>query len=196
MRVPDGNIVAIGGLMSQRAGRTRARRFPELGDVPLSWAACSATARAHFAKRELVILIKPTVIQSERDWAEDLARTREPDVRLLAARRPAAWCGSEERAIVYLRHFGLKELPFVITPDTAYAFESRSQREALNTLLVAQELGEGFIKIVGEVGTGKTLLCRQLPREAARRHGHRLPPEPRAAPAAPCCYALAQELRI
>jgi MSHA biogenesis protein MshM len=63
---------------------------------------------------------------------------------------------------VYLSHFGLKELPFRITPDTGYAFESRSQREALNMLLVAQELGEGFIKVIGEVGTGKTLLCRRL----------------------------------
>jgi MSHA biogenesis protein MshM len=63
---------------------------------------------------------------------------------------------------VYLSHFGLKELPFKITPDTGYAFESRSQRETLNMLLVAQDLGEGFIKVVGEVGTGKTLLCRRF----------------------------------
>lgn len=63
---------------------------------------------------------------------------------------------------MYLQHFGLRELPFGITPDTSYVFGSRSHRRALNTLLVALQLGEGFIKITGEVGTGKTLLCRRL----------------------------------
>lgn len=63
---------------------------------------------------------------------------------------------------VYLEHFGLTELPFGITPDTAYAFTTQSHQEGLNTLLVALAGGEGFIKITGEVGTGKTLLCRRL----------------------------------
>jgi MSHA biogenesis protein MshM len=63
---------------------------------------------------------------------------------------------------MYLQHFGLSELPFGITPDTAFAFSARSHQEALNTLLVALDSGEGFIKITGEVGTGKTLLCRKL----------------------------------
>lgn len=61
---------------------------------------------------------------------------------------------------MYERHFGLKELPFGLTPDTAYAYTSTSHQEALNTLLVAAKNGEGFMKITGEVGTGKTLLCR------------------------------------
>jgi MSHA biogenesis protein MshM len=62
----------------------------------------------------------------------------------------------------YLRHFGLREPPFGITPDTTYFFACRSIQEALNTLLVAVANGEGFIKITGEVGTGKTLLCRKF----------------------------------
>jgi MSHA biogenesis protein MshM len=62
----------------------------------------------------------------------------------------------------YLKHFGLRELPFGITPDTSYFFACRSIQEALNTLLVAVTNGEGFIKITGEVGTGKTLLCRKF----------------------------------
>lgn len=62
----------------------------------------------------------------------------------------------------YLMHFGLRELPFGITPDTSFFFPCRSAQEALNTLLVALENGEGFIKITGEVGTGKTLLCRKF----------------------------------
>jgi MSHA biogenesis protein MshM len=63
---------------------------------------------------------------------------------------------------MYLAHFGLSEPPFALTPDTAYAFSTRSHQEALNTLLVAADAGEGFIKISGEVGTGKTLLCRRF----------------------------------
>ncbi|HYR34085.1 MAG TPA: AAA family ATPase [Burkholderiales bacterium] len=62
----------------------------------------------------------------------------------------------------YLRHFGLREPPFGITPDTHYFYACRSPQEALNTLLVAVGNGEGFIKITGEVGTGKTLLCRKF----------------------------------
>jgi len=64
--------------------------------------------------------------------------------------------------MMYLNHFGLKELPFSITPDTSFYFASRSYQEGLNTLLFAVISGEGFIKITGEVGTGKTLLCRKL----------------------------------
>lgn len=63
---------------------------------------------------------------------------------------------------MYLEHFRLIEAPFAITPDTAFAFRSQTQQDALAALEVAYQLGEGFVKVVGEVGTGKTLLCRQL----------------------------------
>ncbi len=63
---------------------------------------------------------------------------------------------------MYLEHFGLTEPPFGITPDTSFFFAFSSYQEALNTLLVAARTGEGFIKITGEVGTGKTLLCRKF----------------------------------
>jgi MSHA biogenesis protein MshM len=63
---------------------------------------------------------------------------------------------------MYKAHFGLRELPFGLTPDTSYFFTSPHSQEALNTLLVAARNGEGFIKITGEVGTGKTLLCRKF----------------------------------
>jgi MSHA biogenesis protein MshM len=62
----------------------------------------------------------------------------------------------------YLRHFGLREAPFGITPDTSFFFACRATQEAFNTLVVAVSNGEGFIKITGEVGTGKTLLCRKF----------------------------------
>ena len=63
---------------------------------------------------------------------------------------------------MYLKHFGLREFPFSITPDTSFFFSSGVSQEALNTVLIAARTGEGFIKITGEVGTGKTLLCRKL----------------------------------
>jgi MSHA biogenesis protein MshM len=61
---------------------------------------------------------------------------------------------------VYENHFGFREPPFGLTPDPSYFFACSSYREALETLLVAALNGEGFIKIIGEVGYGKTLLCR------------------------------------
>src|SRR5665647_1994349 len=63
---------------------------------------------------------------------------------------------------MYLHHFGLRESPFSLTPDTSFFFACSSYQEALNTLLVAARNGEGFIKITGEVGNGKTLLCRKF----------------------------------
>lgn len=63
---------------------------------------------------------------------------------------------------MYLEHFTLNELPFSITPDTGFYFNNPSHQQAMNVLQVALRSGEGFIKITGEVGTGKTLLCRQL----------------------------------
>ena len=63
---------------------------------------------------------------------------------------------------MYLKHFGVKEFPFSITPDTSFLFSSEGSQDALNTLLIAVRMGEGFIKVTGEVGTGKTLLCRKL----------------------------------
>lgn len=63
---------------------------------------------------------------------------------------------------MYEAHFGLKELPFTITPDTSFFFSRSSHQDALNTLLIAARSGEGFIKVIGEVGTGKTLLCRKF----------------------------------
>ena len=63
---------------------------------------------------------------------------------------------------MYLYHFGLRELPFTLTPNTNFYLGLESHNEALAVLLTALKTGEGFIKVIGEVGTGKTLLCRKL----------------------------------
>jgi general secretion pathway protein A len=63
---------------------------------------------------------------------------------------------------MYTRHYGLREKPFSLTPDPRYLYLSSSHREALAHLLYGIEQGEGFIAVTGEVGTGKTTLCRTL----------------------------------
>ncbi len=63
---------------------------------------------------------------------------------------------------MYEAFFGLREAPFSLTPDTEYFFGYRTHEQALQVLLHAVQHGEGFIKITGEVGTGKTLVCRKL----------------------------------
>lgn len=63
---------------------------------------------------------------------------------------------------MYRQHFGLTESPFSLTPDTQFYFNNSSHREVLSAILLALRHSEGFIKVVGEVGTGKTLLCRKL----------------------------------
>lgn len=61
-----------------------------------------------------------------------------------------------------LRHFGLREPPFSVTPDPAYFFPCASIRGTASRVRAAVANGEGLIKITGEVGTGKTLLCRKF----------------------------------
>jgi general secretion pathway protein A len=63
---------------------------------------------------------------------------------------------------MYTSFYGLSEKPFCLTPDPGYLFLSASHREALAHVLYGIDQGEGFIAVTGEVGTGKTTLCRTL----------------------------------
>ena len=67
-----------------------------------------------------------------------------------------------DKGSMYADFYGLKERPFALLPDPRFLFLSRSHREALAHLLYGIEAGEGFIQVVGQVGTGKTTLCRTL----------------------------------
>jgi len=98
---------------------------------------------------------------------------------------------------MYEQFFGLNEQPFRLTPDTSFFYSSANHQEALNTLLVALDMGEGFIKVTGEVGTGKTLLCRKLLNELAQKPEYisAYIPNPAITPTA-LKYALADELGI
>jgi type II secretory pathway predicted ATPase ExeA len=96
---------------------------------------------------------------------------------------------------MYLRHFGLRTAPFGITPDPAFFYPGNTRGELLDALLYAVMQGEGIIKLTGEVGSGKTMLCRML--------AERLPPQvdvlyllnPRLEPD-DVLYAIAAELGL
>jgi general secretion pathway protein A len=70
---------------------------------------------------------------------------------------------------MYVAHFGLREAPFSLTPDPRFVFLSERHREALAHLLYGVSQGGSFVQLTGEVGTGKTTVCRclleQLPPE-------------------------------
>ena len=62
----------------------------------------------------------------------------------------------------YLRYFGLQESPFALTPDPAFFFLTESHQRAMEGLETFVSRGEGFAALVGDIGTGKTTLCRAL----------------------------------
>jgi MSHA biogenesis protein MshM len=63
---------------------------------------------------------------------------------------------------LYLEHFGLKEPPFRITPHTDFFFDGADRGATLEALIYAVLHDEGIVKVSGEVGSGKTMLCRVL----------------------------------
>ncbi len=65
-------------------------------------------------------------------------------------------------AAMYLEHFGLSEPPFRITPHTDFFFSGANRGATLEALVYAVTSDEGIVKVSGEVGTGKTMLCRAL----------------------------------
>jgi MSHA biogenesis protein MshM len=66
---------------------------------------------------------------------------------------------------MYSQHFGLAKTPFRITPDPEMFFPGGNRGAVLDALVYAISRGEGIVKVVGEVGSGKTMLCRMLERE-------------------------------
>lgn len=63
---------------------------------------------------------------------------------------------------MYLSHYGLRQPPFSLTPDPAFFFKGSRRGAVLDALTYAISHGEGIIKVTGEVGSGKTMLCRML----------------------------------
>ncbi|MDD5761287.1 MAG: AAA family ATPase [bacterium] len=70
---------------------------------------------------------------------------------------------------MYGEYFSLKERPFSLTPDPDFLFLSESHQRALDHLLFGLESGEGFIVVTGDIGVGKTTVCRALLRRLPER---------------------------
>lgn len=66
---------------------------------------------------------------------------------------------------MYLEYLGLRERPFSVTADPAFLYLSRKHREALAHMIYGIRQRKGFIEITGEIGTGKTTLCKALLRQ-------------------------------
>ncbi|MCL1075315.1 ExeA family protein [Shewanella dokdonensis] len=96
---------------------------------------------------------------------------------------------------MYLQHFGMRSMPFALTPNTEFFFGLPPHVEALQVLQVALQTGEGFIKVTGEVGTGKTLICRKLLNELSAQFVCAWLPNPYLTPAE-LRVAVAEELGI
>ncbi len=67
-----------------------------------------------------------------------------------------------EAPSLYEKYYGLKERPFNVTADPNFLFFSRKHREAFDHLIYGIKERRGFLEITGEIGTGKTTLCRAL----------------------------------
>lgn len=96
---------------------------------------------------------------------------------------------------MYTGFFQLTQTPFSLTPDTSFYLNLPQHEAALNVLRTALNSGEGFIKVTGEVGTGKTLLCRLLLKHAAEDWQLAYIPDPTLTPLE-LRWALAQELGL
>lgn len=109
---------------------------------------------------------------------------------------PASPAAPRLPAPIYLDYFGLREAPFGITPDTDFICSTHAHQEGLNTLMLALQGGEGFVKITGEVGCGKSLLCRRLLRTLeAGQYVTAYLPNPSLSPEALLC-SIADELEL
>ncbi|HEX5054894.1 MAG TPA: AAA family ATPase [Gammaproteobacteria bacterium] len=96
---------------------------------------------------------------------------------------------------MYEQYYGIKAMPFSLAPDTEYFYCHHGHQEALDVLLVALQSGEGFVKITGEVGTGKTMLCRELLNRLGDEYYTCYIPNPYLSPAS-LRSALAEELGL
>ena len=96
---------------------------------------------------------------------------------------------------MYQAHFGLHDMPYTLTPNTALYCSLPPHEEALIMLITAIESGEGVMKVVGEVGTGKTLVCRKLLNELPEHIQAAYIPNPYLGPD-DLRWALAEELGL
>src|SRR2546428_13579878 len=76
---------------------------------------------------------------------------------------------AEDSVAMYESYYGFAEKPFSLTPDPKYLYRSQSHASAFDLLQYAVRRREGFVVVTGDIGTGKTTLCRALLEEIDRR---------------------------
>ena len=114
-----------------------------------------------------------TLSNKERREAYDAVVQVQQGPELTAPLKPGPFqfIGNKEREKspkhqnVYQDFFGFSEKPFDLTPDPKYLYLSPKHKEVLAHLVYGLQENNGFLKIVGEVGTGKTMICRSFLRE-------------------------------
>ena len=151
VRVRTGETIVIAGLMQDSSTLSNAK-VPVVGDLPLVGGLFRRTERTR-RKTDLVILLTPTIMGPGQVTANTASETT-------AARHGAEGCGAE--ALMYEEYYGFVEKPFSLTPDPKYLYRSESHANALELLQYAIDRREGFAVITGDIGTGKTTLCRAL----------------------------------
>lgn len=101
-------------------------------------------------------------LEGEKKAGEEAAKTETPLVDL--PKNPRTQKGRKSQS-VYLNFYGFIEKPFDLTPDPKYLYLSAKHKEVLAHLVFGLQENNGFLKIVGEVGTGKTTIIRSFLRE-------------------------------
>lgn len=96
---------------------------------------------------------------------------------------------------MYLYRFAMKKLPFSLTPDTEFFCSLSTHIEAFNVLTFALNSGEALVKVIGEVGTGKTMLCRMLINKLEQKRKIAYIPYPKLT-SRELKFALAKELGL
>ena len=109
-------------------------------------------------KSELVILLTPTVVIPSG-----------PGTRQVRAEADGRHLETEEEAPMHEEYYGFTEKPFSLTPDPKYLYKSESHANAFDLLQYAIRRREGFVVVTGDIGTGKTTLCRAMLEQLDRK---------------------------
>lgn len=100
-----------------------------------------------------------------------------------------------EDDLLYMKFLGMQGRPFSLTPDVQFYFSHQSAQDAMNKLVFAVRSGEGFTKLTGEIGTGKTMLCRTFLANLGDDYVSAYIPNPYVSPQTLLC-AIADEFGI
>jgi general secretion pathway protein A len=125
-------------------------RLPSPSDSPPPCQVDTITARSSLATTDAATVSTDTVTVAGTATGTDTATVAGPNERV------------QSRPHMYEDFYGLKALPFNITPDPRYLFFSNGHREAFEHIIFGITQKKGFIQITGEVGAGKSTICRAV----------------------------------